>query len=304
MIKKFDDFSEDIVKDNEINHYERELSARKKQRENLFNDNNITLDNISFQIKNEIKNNISYYLSVGKKELSKNGKYLDNIHIQYDSDSLGRVKIYKPEDDSIYGYFKVNDIKYNTSAVDIRNFYHYLNQIIKNKPINEGLRNKMVGVSKDEIKKKTDSLEPNQKILHGSKYPSLTWLVEEGIAEGGDVDFLNGIPIQLATSNNDLETVKTLVENGADYEIDDGYPIRYASEFGFVNLVKYLVGLGADVHIYDNYAIDLSIENGHLEIIKILVSSNTFNDDYIDYMIRKAYTFRRKDIVDFLKSIN
>ena len=304
MIKKFDDFSEDIVKDNEINHYERELSARKINRENLFNDREVSLDEIIFNIKNEIDMGSNYQLSVGKSELTKMGKSVDKIHIQYDSDKLGRIKIYKPKDNSMWGEFEVYGKTFKTSADVIRNFYHYLNQIIKNKPINEGLRDKMVGVSKDEIKKKTDSLEPNQKILYGSKYPSLTWLVEEGIEEGGNVNFLNGTPIQLATGNNDLETIKTLVENGADYRVGGGYPIRYASEFGFVDIVKYLVDLGADVHSYDNYAIDLAIEKDNLDVLKILVSSKNFDKGYIGGMITKADTFRRKDIVDFLKSVN
>ena len=304
MIKKFDDFSEDIVKDNEINHYERELNARKINRENLFNDREVSLDEIIFNIKNEIDMGSNYQLSVGKSELTKMGKSVDKIHIQYDSDKLGRIKIYKPKDNSMWGEFEVYGKTFKTSADVIRNFYHYLTQIIKNEPIlNESIRDKMISKPKHEIKRLTGSLSPDQKIIFGSKH-GLDWLIEEGVEDGADVNLLGGASIQLAVGNNDLDIVKKLVDLGADYEIGNNYPLRYAAEFDFVDIVKYLVDKNVDVHDYDNYAIDLAIEKDNLDVLKILVSSKKFDKSYIDDMITKAYTFRRKDIVDFLKSIN
>ena len=130
MIKKFNDFKKEDILNNEISHYERELNARKKRRENLFKRNQLNFNDISNSIKEEINNNVLNHISIGKKILPNN---IIINHIQYDSDNLGRIIIYKPNDNSNTTEIDINDKTISVNSDDVRLFYHYLTQIIINK---------------------------------------------------------------------------------------------------------------------------------------------------------------------------
>ena len=48
----------------------------------------------------------------------------------------------------------------------------------------------------------------------------------------------------IAIKKNDLETVKTLIEEGADVNVRDGFgsiPLHYAAFHNYLEIVKYLV---------------------------------------------------------------
>ncbi|MEI0518875.1 ankyrin repeat domain-containing protein [Brachyspira murdochii] len=81
-----------------------------------------------------------------------------------------------------------------------------------------------------------------------------------------------------ASKNNDLETLKALIENGADVNVKDDYnktALMYASEKGHLEIVKYLLDKGADINAKDNYgktALMYASEKGHSEVAKFLKS--------------------------------
>lgn len=133
MIKKFDNFDKKELDQKERKSFERELSARKKEKqEGLFDE--ITFGEIESTIKEEVNNAEEYHISLGKKEIDNTGTF---NQIQYDSNNIGRVFILEPEDNSTVGYFECNGKSYLDDGDNIRNFYHYLKQLIKNDPIME-----------------------------------------------------------------------------------------------------------------------------------------------------------------------
>jgi hypothetical protein len=133
MIKKFDSFDKKELDQKERESFERELSARKKEKqEDLFGE--ITFGELETSIKEEVDNAEKYHISLGKKEIENTGVF---NQIQYDSDNIGRVFILEPEDNSTVGYFECNGKSYLDDGDNIRNFYHYLKQLIKNDPIME-----------------------------------------------------------------------------------------------------------------------------------------------------------------------
>jgi len=135
MIKKFDNFNKKEIDQKEREFFERELNARKKKKqEDLFNE--ITFNELETSIKEEVNNTENYHISLGKKTIEDVGTF---NNIQYDSNNIGRVHVLEPEDNSDVGYFECNGKSYLDDADTIRNFYHYLKQLIKNDPITENV---------------------------------------------------------------------------------------------------------------------------------------------------------------------
>lgn len=135
MIKKFDEFCINSVKNSEQEHFERELNSRKKMREESISSTDLSFDDMKDFITNEIENQEDYHITTGKKIVDFNKTKKEEIHIEYQSPEAGRIKIFKPEDESNKGYYEINGKMFDSNADDIRIFYHFLNQYIKNKPI-------------------------------------------------------------------------------------------------------------------------------------------------------------------------
>lgn len=137
MIKNFNEFNIDDIKNNEIEYFDRELNARKKMREEKSENIDFNFEDIKDFIISEIKNEEDYHITVGKRLVTINGIKKEEINIEYESPESGRVRIFNPKDDSTDGYYEINGKMYHTDANSVRNFYHFLNQEIKHKPIIE-----------------------------------------------------------------------------------------------------------------------------------------------------------------------
>lgn len=135
MIKKFDNFNIEDIKNGERKHFERELNARKKLRTDKFNANDSDFGYIKDFIIKEIMDKEDYHITTGKRMIDVNGIKEDEIHIEYESPESGRIRIFKPKDTSPEGYYEVNGKVFHTDSNEIRNFYHFLNQEIKEEPI-------------------------------------------------------------------------------------------------------------------------------------------------------------------------
>lgn len=173
MLKKFDDFKTGNILNNEREALERELRTRKTRRNNQKYELNINLDLIKNQIIYAIENEQDYVLSIGKREEKLEDSKETVFHIEFENESLGRVRIFKPKDTSDKGHYEINGDYYETSAKDIRDFYHTLNQEIKGQPkilrITESLRDKMVGKSDEDIRKSLENKGGKKFILKDGK---------------------------------------------------------------------------------------------------------------------------------------
>lgn len=58
----------------------------------------------------------------------------------------------------------------------------------------------------------------------------------------------------LAIENDDLETVKKLIENGYDIHTYNDFILRDSAEYGYLNVVQYLVEHGANIHAENDEA--------------------------------------------------
>lgn len=156
MIKKYDDFKNSEYLSNEREALERELRTRKTRRDNQKYELNINLDLIKNQIIYAIENEHEYTLSIGSRfeELEQSTEKL--FHIEFENEELGRVRIFKPKDTNDKGHYEINGDVYETSAKEIRDFYHTLNQEIKGQSkivrVTESLRDEMIPKTEEEIK--------------------------------------------------------------------------------------------------------------------------------------------------------
>lgn len=124
---------------------------------------------------------------------------------------------------------------------------HGHNEIIKilkiDKNINEGIRDKMTPKSKDEIRdelNKYGKRDPDSKLVKGAM-EGLIWLVEEAIAEGGNIHVQGDIALREAALNGHLEMVKFLLSKGADVKPYDYEAERWAKMKKHTEVAKVLM---------------------------------------------------------------
>jgi len=151
MIKKYNDFKSDRYLSNERDSMERELRARKTQRNNMKYELEINLQFIKEQVISIINSEEEYFLSIGKRVEELENSKESVFHIEFESERLGRIRIFKPKDTASIGHYEVNGDYYETSAKDVRDFYHYLNQEIKGQPLKESILDKMTPKTPKEI---------------------------------------------------------------------------------------------------------------------------------------------------------
>jgi hypothetical protein len=177
MIKKFNDYKNTRILDNERESLERELRARKIKRENTKKELIINLDLIIREIMYSIANDEDYVLSLGKRKEELEGTSETVFHIEFENERLGRVRIFKPKDTSDKGHYEVNGEYYETSAKEIRDLYNTLNQEIKGNEmivrtsVTESLTTKMVGKSDEELEKAIDNLLDKATLFAMEYYP-------------------------------------------------------------------------------------------------------------------------------------
>ena len=152
MIKTFNDYKDTRILDNEREAMERELRTRKVQRDNMKRDLVINFDLIKKIITYAIYNNEDYVLSIGKKKEELENTSETAFHIEFEDERLGRIRIFKPKDTAMKGHYEVNGEYYETSAKEVRDFYHSLKQIVQDKTaVFESITDKMTPKTFNEI---------------------------------------------------------------------------------------------------------------------------------------------------------
>jgi len=77
--------------------------------------------------------------------------------------------------------------------------------------------------------------------------------------------------VTLASSCNQLESVKFLIQEGADLHKGDESALITATEAGHFSLVQYLLHEGANIHAQEEGALRSALEKGHFLLVLYLV---------------------------------
>jgi ankyrin repeat protein len=140
-----------------------------------------------------------------------------------------------------------------------------------NNYINESLKDKLKGKSKDDIIKTIKGLPPQEQFEKACKY--------------------NVLPI-----------IKELIKHkDVDPSIDNNSPIGWLSYFGNLEVVKELLKDNrVNPSDWDNYAINVASLNGHIEVVKELLKYNSVNASNLDTAIDFAKKSNHNEIVRLL----
>lgn len=156
--------------------------------------------------------------------------------------------------------------------------------------------------------KKGYDIKKNGKILRQAVFNKQYEVIDILIDNGIDVNFCipdmvfpyNSTPVHIATSNNDIELVKKLVNKGADVLIKDEYgcrPFTCAYEKNLSELIEYLKGIEPDyLHDKDYLVNELYKKNYTLPKRLMTIIYNANND-------KESLTFKTTDENEFVNII-
>ena len=86
----------------------------------------------------------------------------------------------------------------------------------------------------------------------------------------GNIDVLNGL-LKIFSDNDDLETVKILVELGADIHYHNDSVLCSAASSGYLDLVEFCIEKNADSNVQGGNPLKMAVLHGHFDIVKKLV---------------------------------
>jgi len=127
-IKNFNEYEKDSIIDTERQSMESELNFRKLSRQN---DNDISIYDIVKKVTYEIENDMPHKITIGNRVEEIDGSSKSMLHVEYESPTIGRLRIFKPLDDARKGYFEINGRMFKEDISIIRNFYIDLSGSVK-----------------------------------------------------------------------------------------------------------------------------------------------------------------------------
>jgi ankyrin repeat protein len=123
----------------------------------------------------------------------------------------------------------------------------------------------------------------NQQLLTAVKIKN-AGMVEQLLKAGADVNYAESKnnfkvdPLILAVINEDIPTIRILVEHKAIVNWKDGFgdtALMYAAQIGNTLIINYLLDNGADIHAKDNHGntvLSAAQEGKHQDAIKLIES--------------------------------
>lgn len=127
-IKNFNEYEKDSIIDTERQSMESELNFRKLSRQN---DNDISIYDIVKKVTYEIENDMPHKITIGNRVEEIDGSSKSMLHVEYESPTIGRLRVFKPLDSARKGYFEINGRMFKEDISIIRNFYIDLSGSIK-----------------------------------------------------------------------------------------------------------------------------------------------------------------------------
>ena len=188
------------------------------------------------------------------------------------------------------------DYRHQTNFNELLDLFDIDNYL---KRINEGLRDKMVGKSDEELKK-LHKIEPlNLLILSvGNGYLKG---VKIALKKGADVNIWDNHPLRYASKFGFYDIVKLLLDNGADVNANGNESLIWASENGHADVVQLLLDRGADVNTIGGLSLALAKKGGHNDVVKILQNHIAINEGLRDKMKGKSYDDIKKSLEGLTK---
>jgi ankyrin repeat protein len=145
-----------------------------------------------------------------------------------------------------------------------------LQSYIDKKNINESLKDKIVGKSKEEIEDIYKNLPPDR-LIELSVRNNNTEGVKQAIERGATI---YKAALIMSVQKKYVDIVKILLENGADMSADSYQAFRDAVDHKRNDIIKLFIKNGIEPFVYDGYALTYSIMGGNIEMIKYLLSFN------------------------------
>ena len=121
--------------------------------------------------------------------------------------------------------------------------------------------------------------------------------------QGADIHVYSDHALRYTSEHGHIEIVKLLIESGADIHAWDDDALRYASINGHIEIVKLLIDHGADIHAKFDEALRLASHGGHIEIVKLLIEAGADIHARSDEALRWAIKAKHSEVVDYLKNL-
>jgi len=192
------------------------------------------------------------------------------------------------------------------------------------KSYNESIRHLLKPKNDEEINKKLDNLNPQQKLEKGCEYDQL-WLVKMALKEGADPSDNYNYPITISVVNDSIDVVKFLLkDNRVDPSDGNDMCIRHATTYSNIDMVKELLKHpkvnpfhSTKVEFVENViksAFQIAVEDNDIELIQLFLNdyrakkylSEDFYNKNIKYYFNKNESIRHllkgKDLNDVLKN--
>lgn len=122
------------------------------------------------------------------------------------------------------------------------------------------------------------------------------------INQGVNVTLLDEWILISAIRNGNLEMVKLLIEKGIDFHMEQDFPLCSATELGNKKIVDYLLSLGSDISCHDYGPFRLAAKAGKVEMTKFFLDKGTDPKMNFHSPICTAVLLRNESIVKLLSS--
>lgn len=166
--------------------------------------------------------------------------------------------------------------------------------------INEGIRDKMLPKSNEDIRKELDKLDSYHKLEKIFKYKIKLYTDKEIKYMLNDLVHVEKYRIGL--NNNIFWLVKEAIDEGVEI-LDDEEDLVIACRHKNIELIKLLLDNGGDVTVY---VLEQAIHIGNIDVVNLLLEHDGIFvlEEYYDDLIYVAEHNKDKEMINFLKELN